>query len=50
MIKFFRKIRQKLLNKGKTTTYFKNAIWEIALVFTGFFILNFKTKNEYFPS
>lgn len=32
MIKIFRNIRQKLLNEGKTTKYFKYAIGEIVLV------------------
>jgi len=35
MIKFFRNIRQNLLNEGKTTTYIKYAIGEIALVMIG---------------
>ncbi len=35
MIKFFRKIRQKLLSEGKTGTYFKYAIGEILLVMIG---------------
>ena len=35
MIKFFRRIRQKLLNEGKTTQYLKYAIGEIALVMIG---------------
>ena len=35
MIKFFRKIRQKLLVEGKTSKYFKYAIGEIFLVMIG---------------
>ena len=35
MIKFFRKIRQKLLSEGKTSKYFKYAIGEIILVMIG---------------
>ena len=35
MIKFFRKIRKDLLNKGKTTKYLKYAIGEIVLVMVG---------------
>lgn len=35
MIKFFRKIRQNLLNEGKTTKYLKYAIGEIVLVMIG---------------
>ena len=35
MIKFFRKIRQKLLSEGKTGTYFKYALGEILLVMIG---------------
>ncbi len=38
MIKFFRKIRQNLLSKGKTTTYFKYAVGEIILVVIGILI------------
>ncbi|MEH6514267.1 DUF6090 family protein [Maribacter arcticus] len=38
MIKFFRKIRQNLLNEGKTTKYFKYAIGEIVLVVLGILI------------
>ncbi len=38
MIKFFRKIRQNLLNKGKTSRYFKYAIGEILLVVIGILI------------
>jgi len=35
MIKFFRQIRQNLLNQGKTAKYFKYAIGEIILVMIG---------------
>ncbi|MFH4967301.1 DUF6090 family protein [Gaetbulibacter sp. M240] len=38
MIKFFRKIRQDLLSKGKTGKYFKYAIGEIVLVVIGILI------------
>ncbi len=38
MIKFFRTIRQNLLNEGKTTKYFKYAIGEIVLVVIGILI------------
>lgn len=38
MIKIFRKIRQSLLNEGKTTKYFKYAIGEIVLVVIGILI------------
>jgi len=38
MIKFFRKIRQNLLNEGKTTRYFKYAVGEIILVVVGILI------------
>jgi len=38
MIKFFRAIRQNLLNEGKTTKYFKYAIGEIVLVVIGILI------------
>jgi hypothetical protein len=38
MIKFFRKIRQNLLNEGKTTKYFKYAVGEIVLVVIGILI------------
>ena len=58
MIKFFRKIRQKLLSEGKTGKYFKYAIGEIVLVVIGILIAlsinNWKEnrkketlKNEY---
>jgi hypothetical protein len=38
MIKFFHKIRQKLLREGKTTRYLKYAIGEIVLVVIGILI------------
>jgi hypothetical protein len=38
MIKFFRKIKQKLLSEGKTGKYFKYAIGEIVLVIIGILI------------
>jgi hypothetical protein len=38
MIKFFRKIRQNLLTKGKTATYLKYAVGEIILVVIGILI------------
>lgn len=38
MIKFFRSIRQNLLNEGKTAKYFKYAIGEIVLVVIGILI------------
>ena len=47
MIKFFRKIRQNLLNEGKTSKYFKYAIGEILLVVIGILIaLQVGTWNE----
>ncbi|WP_400078273.1 DUF6090 family protein [Winogradskyella sp. R77965] len=54
MIKFFRKIRQKLLSEGKTEKYFKYAIGEIILVVIGILIAlsinnwnqNITFKNE----
>ena len=47
MIKFFRKIRQNLLNEGKTTKYFKYAIGEIVLVVIGILIaLQINDWNE----
>jgi hypothetical protein len=46
MIKFFRKIRQNLLNEGKTSRYFKYAIGEIILVVIGILIaLQINTWN-----
>jgi len=61
MIKFFRKIRQNLLNEGKTTRYFKYAVGEIVLVVIGILIalqindwnqhrLDRKTENKYLQS
>lgn len=38
MIKFFRNIRQNLLNEGKTSKYFKYALGEIILVVAGILI------------
>ncbi len=47
MIKFFRKIRQNLLSKGKTGKYFKYAIGEIVLVVIGILIaLQINNWNE----
>ncbi|WP_079512942.1 DUF6090 family protein [Maribacter arcticus] len=47
MIKFFRKIRQNMLNEGKTGKYFKYAIGEIMLVVIGILIaLSINTWNE----
>jgi hypothetical protein len=47
MIKFFRKIRQNLLQEGKTGQYFKYAIGEIILVVIGILIaLQINTWNE----
>ena len=47
MIKFFRKIRQNLLQEGKTTKYFKYAIGEIILVVIGILIaLQINNWNE----
>ena len=47
MIKFFRSIRQNLLNQGKTTKYFKYAIGEIVLVVIGILIaLQINNWNE----
>ena len=47
MIKFFRHIRQNLLNEGKTTKYFKYAIGEIVLVVIGILIaLQINNWNE----
>ena len=47
MIKFFRKIRQNLINEGKTTRYFKYAIGEIVLVVIGILIaLQINNWNE----
>jgi len=47
MIKFFRKIRQNLLSKGKTGRYFKYAFGEIVLVVIGILIaLSINNWNE----
>jgi len=47
MIKFFRRIRQNLLNEGKTTRYFKYAVGEIVLVVIGILIaLQINTWNQ----
>lgn len=47
MIKFFRNIRQNLLNEGKTIKYFKYAIGEIVLVVIGILIaLQINNWNE----
>ena len=47
MIKFFRKIRQDLLSKGKTGKYFKYAIGEIVLVMIGILLaLQVNNWNE----
>ena len=47
MIKFFRRIRQKLLSEGKTGKYFKYAIGEIVLVVIGIlFALQINNWNE----
>ena len=47
MIKFFRKIRQKMLSEGKTGKYIKYAIGEIVLVVIGILLaLSINTWNE----
>lgn len=47
MIKFFRKIRQNLISKGKTGTYLKYALGEIILVVIGILIaLQINNWNE----
>ena len=47
MIKFFRKIRQNLINQNKTSKYFKYAIGEIVLVVIGILIaLQINNWNE----
>ncbi|RLD29784.1 MAG: hypothetical protein DRI75_02020 [Bacteroidetes bacterium] len=48
MIKFFRKIRQDLLNRGKTGKYLKYAIGEIVLLVIGILIaLQINNWNEH---
>lgn len=48
MIKFFRNIRKKLLNEGKTTKYFSYAIGEIVLVVIGILLaLQINNWNEH---
>ncbi len=48
MIKFFRNIRKKLLNEGRTSKYFKYAIGEIILVVIGILIaLQINNWNEH---
>ena len=48
MIKFFRKIRQNLLNEGKTGKYLKYAVGEIVLVVIGILIaLQINNWNEH---
>jgi len=47
MIKFFRKIRQQMLNENKTSKYFKYALGEVILVVIGILIaLQINTWNE----
>ena len=47
MIKFFRKIRQQMLNENKTSNYFKYALGEVILVVIGILIaLQINTWNE----
>jgi hypothetical protein len=47
MLKFFRRIRQNILNEGKTSRYFKYAIGEIILVVAGILIaLQINNWNE----
>jgi len=47
MIKFFRNIRKKILEQGKTTNYLKYAFGEIVLVVIGILIaLQINNWNE----
>ena len=47
MIKFFRNIRKTMLNKGKTSKYFKYALGEIILVMIGILLaLQVNNWNE----
>jgi len=47
MINFFRKIRQKLLKEGKTSSYLKYALGEIGLVMVGILLaLQVNNWNE----
>lgn len=47
MIKFFRKIRQKLIQEGKMANYLKYALGEIFLVVLGILIaLQLNIQNE----
>lgn len=50
MIKFFSKIRQKLLAENKFTKYLNYAIGEIILVVIGILIAKDKSIDEFFPS
>ena len=45
MIKFFRNIRQNLLNEGKTSKYFKYAIGEIVLVLSKIILCPVRDKT-----
>ena len=45
MIKFFRKIRQNLLNEGKSARYFKFAIGEIILVKLAIYLISVLEKK-----
>lgn len=48
MIKFFRRIRQNLLNEGKTSKYFKYALGEVVLVVIGILVaLQINNWNEW---
>ena len=47
MIKFFRKIRQQMINENKTSNFLKYAIGEIVFVVIGILIaLQINTWNE----